>query len=74
MVSADSTPPEEFDGGTEEDGTYLGDGLTVHNEGWQLRVETDRYGVTHWLAFGPGELAALVRFARAHGYEIGDGR
>ena len=43
---------------------YIGDGVYVSIYFGDLKLETDRDGVTHWIVLGPSEYAALVKYAR----------
>jgi hypothetical protein len=44
---------------------YIGDGVYVSLEFGDLKLETDRDGVTHWIVLGPNEYAALVNYVYA---------
>lgn len=45
---------------------YIGDGVYVSFEWGDLKLETDRSGVTHWIVLGPSEYAGLLAFVKAH--------
>lgn len=45
---------------------YLGDGVYVSVEYGDIKIETDRSGVTHWIVLGPSEYAALIEYVEAH--------
>ena len=41
---------------------YLGDGVFVSNYYGDLKLETERDGVTHWIVLGPSEYRALQEY------------
>ena len=44
---------------------YLGDGVYVSTRWGDLKLETDRHGITHWIVLGPDEYAALLAYVAA---------
>jgi hypothetical protein len=44
---------------------YIGDGVYVSIVWGDLKLETDRSGVTHWIVLGPSEWAALQAYVAA---------
>jgi hypothetical protein len=49
---------------TETDRDYIGDGVYVSSEGWQIWVRTQREIGVHEIALEPPAFEALVRYAR----------
>jgi hypothetical protein len=46
---------------------YIGDGVYVSIEWGNLKLETDRGGVTHWIVLEPQVYAALVDYVEREG-------
>jgi hypothetical protein len=44
---------------------YIGDGVYVSVEWGDIKLETDRGGVTHWIVLEPQVYAALVAYVNA---------
>jgi hypothetical protein len=44
---------------------YLGDGVYVSNYWGDLKLETDRNGVTHWIVLEPQVYRALLDYVAA---------
>jgi hypothetical protein len=45
--------------------TYLGDGLYVSFDGWQIMLRAPRENGDHWIALEPEVYEALLKFVRA---------
>jgi len=41
---------------------YLGDGASVHDDGFQIVISCQRENGENWIALGPSELPALFNF------------
>lgn len=54
---------DELPSGTTKDESYLGDGLYVTFDGWQMILRAPRCGMDHWVALEPETFTNLVRFA-----------
>ncbi len=46
------------------DEEYLGDGLYVSHDGWQIILRAPRIEGDHWVALEPNVFVALVDYAR----------
>jgi len=50
---------------------YLGDGLYVSFDGWQVVLRAPRSDGDHWVALEPTVLDAFVNYLRERGFYLG---
>lgn len=53
-----------------DESTYIGDGVTVSSDGWQLRLSTPRDGSEHVIYLDPSTYLGLRRYAQETGFEV----